>query len=693
MGFRFKSFLFSGFILFSTATFPLRSESLIVDSLFKKSNLIGFVERYEDDRALLKRTDFVKNDFEFQKVTKVNLGYSDSAHWLRVNVKNEDRNSKLVLYEFAYPLIDSIELYVQNLESGETQTLRSGDKLPFDSREIRHQNFIFPIRLAAQTEYRILVRILTESSVQFPMTLWSANEFSNHIVAEQKTFGLYYGIMIAMMAYNFFLFLGTRDRSYLFYVLFLTGYVLFQACLNGLAFQYLWPDAIWWANSSLPFFMFFGGGWGAQFSREFLRMKSYHAVLDRVLLGYFVIGMIASVLSLGLNFSLGIKLAIAYVFLMVVLLISAGLVSIFKGYRAARFYLSAWIFLLLGIITYILKTLTLFPSNFFTEYSIQFGSSFEVLLLSLALADRINILKKEKEEAQRKLIENQKEALKKQTVMTQSFERFVPKQFLNHLGKDDISDIRLGDQARKEMTIFFSDIRHFTRLSEKMDPRDNFNFLNSYLKRMNPLVIQNGGFVDKFIGDAIMALFPESGEDALRAAIEMQSEVRLYNHHRLKTGYEPIKIGIGIHTGHLMLGTIGTEERMEGTVISDTVNLASRIEGLTKKFDSSILISEKTMQTIPDPTRYKMRLIGRAKVKGKEDEIVIFDVYEGLSQFQIDLRNDTKYDFEKGVTHFLLKEFEKSEAAFASVVKTDPTDYAAEAYLKALRKTSALRKV
>ncbi|RHX79229.1 7TM diverse intracellular signaling domain-containing protein [Leptospira yasudae] len=689
MGFRIRASLFFSILLLSL---PLSSQSLLLDSGFQKSNLIGYVERYEDDHASLKPADLSNKELVFQKVSKVNLGYSDSAHWLRFNVKNAEKNSKLVLYELAYPLIDSIEVFVKNLDTGEVQTLSSGDKLPFGTREIRHQNFIFPVRLAPQTEYRFLVRILTESSVQFPMALWSANEFSNHIVDEQKTFGLYYGIMIAMMAYNFFLFIGTRDRSYLFYVLFLTGYVLFQACLNGLAFQYLWPDSIWWANSSLPFFMFFGGGWGAQFSREFLRMKSYHPLLDRILLSYFFLGMISSVLTLGLNFSIGIKLAIAYVFLMVVLLISSGLVSIFKGYRAARFYLSAWIFLLLGIVTYILKTLTLFPSNFVTEYSIQFGSSFEVLLLSLALADRINILKKEKEEAQKKLIENQKEALKKQTVMTQSFERFVPKQFLNHLGKDDISDIRLGDQARKEMTIFFSDIRHFTKLSEKMDPKDNFNFLNSYLKRMNPLVIQNGGFVDKFIGDAIMALFPESGEDALRAAIEMQSEVRLYNHHRLKTGYEPIKIGIGIHTGHLMLGTIGTEERMEGTVISDTVNLASRIEGLTKKFDSSILISEKTLQTIPDPTRYKMRLIGRAKVKGKEDEIVIFDVYEGLSQFQIDLRNDTKYEFERGVTNFLLKQFDRAEDSFASVLKIDPTDYAAEIYLKALRKTSTLRK-
>ena len=159
-------------------------------------------------------------------------------------------------------------------------------------------------------------------------------------------------------------------------------------------------------------------------------------------------------------------------------------------------------------------------------------------------------------------------------------------------------DIQLGDQMQKEMAILFSDIRSFTDLSEKLTPKENFNFLNSYLKRMSPAIQKNNGFIDKYIGDAIMALFPGDVEDAINAAVDMQKEIRIYNQHRLKLGYDPIKVGCGIHTGNLMLGIIGADDRMEGTVIADSVNVASRIEGLTKVYDASILISDVILKKV-----------------------------------------------------------------------------------------------
>ena len=161
------------------------------------------------------------------------------------------------------------------------------------------------------------------------------------------------------------------------------------------------------------------------------------------------------------------------------------------------------------------------------------------------------------------------------------------------MNKQNILDVKLGDHALKEMTILFSDIRSFTSLSEKMTPQENFNFLNSYLKRMNPFIWNNKGFIDKYIGDCIMALFPDGEESALSAAIEMIKYLPIYNTHRCNYGYTPIKIGIGIHTGTVMLGTIGHEIFMQGTVISDDVNLASRLESLTKLFGISLIVSKE----------------------------------------------------------------------------------------------------
>ena len=173
--------------------------------------------------------------------------------------------------------------------------------------------------------------------------------------------------------------------------------------------------------------------------------------------------------------------------------------------------------------------------------------------------------------------------------------RFVPREFLRFLKIESIVDARLGDSVQAEMTIMFADIRSFTSLSESMSPQQNFDFINSYLSRVGPVIRQYNGFIDKYIGDGIMALFPNRAEDAVQAAIEMQHQVKIYNIHRQNSGYQPISLGIGLHTGTLMLGTIGEAERMESTVISDAVNLASRVEGLTKLYGVGIVASVQTL--------------------------------------------------------------------------------------------------
>ncbi|MEG3844496.1 ATP-binding protein, partial [Microcoleus sp. herbarium14] len=163
-----------------------------------------------------------------------------------------------------------------------------------------------------------------------------------------------------------------------------------------------------------------------------------------------------------------------------------------------------------------------------------------------------------------------------------AYGRFVPHDFLSLLEKPSIIEVKLGDNQERDMTVLFADIRSFTALSEQMTPPENFAFINTYLGRVSPAIRKNHGFIDKYIGDAVMALFPTFPEDGVRAAIDMQQEVNFFNEQREKNGLFPIKIGVGLHAGNLMLGTIGERERMESTVIADAVNLASRLEGLTK---------------------------------------------------------------------------------------------------------------
>ena len=263
-----------------------------------------------------------------------------------------------------------------------------------------------------------------------------------------------------------------------------------------------------------------------------------------------------------------------------------------------------------------------------------------------------------------------------------AYSRFIPTEFLNLLEKKSILDINLGDHTQKEMTILFSDIRSFTSLSEKMTPTENFKFLNSYLNRIAPIIKKNNGFIDKYIGDAIMGLFPNTADDALLASIEMQKEIHKYNQVRKKLGSTPIKVGIGLHTGSLILGTIGHDERMEGTVISDAVNLASRLEGLTKHYGSNILISENTFTNLSDARKFNFRLLDNVLVKGKEDSIFVIEILDGFPEDLLEKFMVTKNDFETGNLLYKQKAFDASIDFFKKVLEINPNDTATAFYLK-----------
>jgi class 3 adenylate cyclase len=263
-----------------------------------------------------------------------------------------------------------------------------------------------------------------------------------------------------------------------------------------------------------------------------------------------------------------------------------------------------------------------------------------------------------------------------------AYERFVPHEFLSFLNKKSIIDVRLGEQVEKEMTIMFSDIRAFTTLSEQMSPEENFAFINSYLSQMEPLVSAHEGFIDKYLGDGIMALFPTRADNAVRGSISMLHKLVEYNQGRVRAGYQPIRIGIGLHTGSLILGTIGGKNRMDGTVISDAVNLASRIEDLTKNYGASLLISEQTFHRLEDPSVYAIRAIDRVRPKGKLNPVTIYEVLDGNPPHIIELKQQTFDAFQDGMRLYLRKQFTDAKRCFNAVLQTNPDDEAAYLYVR-----------
>jgi adenylate cyclase len=258
--------------------------------------------------------------------------------------------------------------------------------------------------------------------------------------------------------------------------------------------------------------------------------------------------------------------------------------------------------------------------------------------------------------------------------------RFVPNEFLAFLGCDSIVDVKLGKAVELEMSVLFSDIRDFTTLSEQMTPTDNFKFINSYLSRMEPLIVENQGFIDKYIGDAIMALFSEGADDAVKAGIAMLQTLAEYNRDRVSLGYVPVEIGVGINTGSLILGIVGGKSRMDGTVVSDAVNLASRIESLTKNYGVSLLITQQTFDRLTNPGDYAIRVIDKVQVKGKSEWVTVYEVFDAdLAEVKAG-KLATLQLFTEALSLYNMKSFRQAAGLFADCLWQNPGDKVARIY-------------
>ncbi|GAB4581458.1 MAG: hypothetical protein Fur0022_42050 [Anaerolineales bacterium] len=260
-------------------------------------------------------------------------------------------------------------------------------------------------------------------------------------------------------------------------------------------------------------------------------------------------------------------------------------------------------------------------------------------------------------------------------------DRFVPQEFLTQLNKQAITEVNLGDQVQREMTIMFSDIRSFTTLSEQMTPQENFNFLNDYLSQIGPIIRQHKGFIDKYLGDGIMALFPESADYALEAAVGMRREIARRNEAWRQQGKPQIQIGVAINSGSLMLGILGEERRIQGTVISDAVNVTSRLEGLNKLYGTTILTTRETLSGLLHPDRVHFRVIDRVRVKGKHYPTVVCEVFDGDQEEMFQGKLNTAVQFEQGLSWYAERKFREAGQAFEQVLLQNPQDRVARLYL------------
>jgi diguanylate cyclase len=328
----------------------------------------------------------------------------DSKAWTR---NGSETNTFL---EIGYPVLDQIEIYI-NPEQRGAESLVLGDKQPFYDRPILHRNFVVPITLTPDQKAVVYLRVETTSAMQVPLTLWNQDAFYSVGQSRSMFEGLYYGIVLAMILYNLFVFMAVGERSFLHYVGFIVAMPLFLASLHGVAFQYLWPEATWWNDQSIIVFLSLVVLLGGTFSITFINVsRENHPLLNRWTVGV--------VIAAGLMAAAGLLVPYKYMILPTILLVVTGcstmlMLSIVRWVKkdpAARYYTFAWGFMMFGGIVMAMSKFTMLPRNLLTENAAQVGSALGVILLSIALADRLNKDKKRVFEAQQRLLQEERKA-------------------------------------------------------------------------------------------------------------------------------------------------------------------------------------------------------------------------------------------------------------------------------------------
>lgn len=378
------------FIAYSSASFASEEYDFYpIDPFLEEVELGPHIDILEDKEHLYEVGDLsrpeVASQFFRSQDTEPSFGFSDSVYWVRLSVENKSEELIRWYLELGYPLLDSIDLYSPQ-ENGQYTAIHYGDRQPFSLRDIEYHNFIFQLEEAPASQTTYYLRFETSSSMILTMTYWQPARFLEKGVKLEILYGVFYGALIIMLIYNLFMYLVLKDISYLYYIAFFSVFGVFQSAVNGLAFQYLWPNAISWANIALPVLMFVIAGlicqWTVspfQLTRRIQRYFQLHTLISGV--GFLI--------SFYMPYSLTIQLASIWTVITALLCLVTSGISSYKGDRSSQFFFSALCTFFLGAILFACRALGVLPSNFITDWSLQLGVFVAIIMFSLSTTDKI----------------------------------------------------------------------------------------------------------------------------------------------------------------------------------------------------------------------------------------------------------------------------------------------------------------
>ncbi len=591
-----------------------------------------YLEYFRDTTGILGIDDVLDQPFTPNETDALNLGFTDHTVWMRFSVVS---NSGEELYlEINSPLMSHLEVY-EIVEHKPKLLFTGGSSVPYEQRPLKTENWLLEVNLSKGIPSTYYVKGRSYYPFQVPIILSTKNKFVEQNMRHNLFWGIYMGVMLFAFIYNLFIYTAVRERYYLYYLAYVLITSVFYLGLEGFGFQFLWPDSPGF-NPLIPVLVSMTNVLIVLFTLSFLKIKGDQKILYWWGLVTIGLNVLAAMLDIAGMYAVALPLSQLVSMLASIYFIVAGVVSLRRGIKTAKYFLMAWSAFLVMVIIFILQMNNVVPSNFFTSNGIYFGHMTEVVLLSFALADRINLLKLENENKQKEIIAHLKENQLLQTKVNRELEQKVKERTAEVVAEKERSDELLlnilpaavadelkanGKAEAKQIdqaTVLFTDFKEFTALSERLPASELVEELNYCFSEFDKIIQKYGIEKIKTIGDAYMAAgglpIPNQthASDVVNAAIEIQKFMQEYKTSRTAAGKPYFETRIGVHTGSIVAGIVGLK-KFAYDIWGDTVNIANRMESSGEI--GKINISHTTYEMVKDAFHCEHR--GKIAAKGK----------------------------------------------------------------------------
>lgn len=492
-----------------------------------------------------------------------NFGYVDGALWLHARVRNEGNAAHEWLLAVEYPLLDDLRVHAVYADGRVVERI-GGDQLPFAARDLDLRFFNFLLTLPPGEPVDLFVRARSASSMQVPMVLATPGAYAEQRQHLDTGIGIYYGILVGLMLYNLVLWLSVRDRVFLWYVVYVASYGAMVLVLNGLAFQYLWPGSPRVANAAVVVGIPLAMLAMLQFSRTFLELRRHLPRGDAFLRALMLVAATLGVLALFLPYRPVVHAETLLVFFLSPAIFACAVLC-WRRYPPARFFLLAWSMLLAGTLVFAAVSLGLLPKNLFTEYGMQIGSAAELILLSFALAYRINVLKADNERIQREAREQLEARVRARTAeldatlrrledanrKLEDFSRrdgltgVYNRRHLDALLMAALSELR---ERRQPLSLLMVDVDHFKQVNDRHGHLGGDDCLRAVSDRIRALLAEERAALARYGGEEFVVILPAAPRDhALRVAERLRAGIA-GEPVQLDGAEAHITISVGVHT-------------------------------------------------------------------------------------------------------------------------------------------------